>query len=52
MYGVKLKETLDALGVPCQVGYPGAKDVIDASEVDFLARMLARPAGGDAAAGR
>jgi acetyl esterase/lipase len=52
MYGLKLKETMDALGVPCQVGHPGATAASDASEVDFLLRMLRMPAGIPAAAGR
>jgi acetyl esterase/lipase len=39
-YGVKLKEKLDAAGVPCELVYPGAPDVKHAQAIDFLLDKL------------
>jgi hypothetical protein len=43
-FGVKLKERLDAAGVPCELVYPGAADVQHATVTDFL---LAKLRGGE-----
>ena len=43
-FGVKLKERLDAAGVPCELVYPGAADVQHATVTDYL---LAKLRGGE-----
>jgi len=43
-FGVKLKERLDAVGVPCELVYPGAAGVQHPSVTDYL---LARFRGGE-----
>jgi acetyl esterase/lipase len=43
-FGVKLKERLDAAGVPCELVYPGAADVRHATVTDYL---LAKLRGGE-----
>lgn len=40
MYGVKLKERLDAIGVACQITWPGSKAAQDADAVAFLISQL------------
>jgi len=40
-FGVKLKERLDAAGVPCELVYPGAPDVKHATVTDYLLDVLA-----------
>lgn len=39
-YGVKLKERLDALGVPCELYYPGAPGATHKQPVDYLIDKL------------
>ena len=39
-FGVKLKERLDAAGVPCELVYPGAADVKHPTVVDYLLDVL------------
>jgi hypothetical protein len=43
-FGVKLKERLDQVGVPCELVYPGAAGVQHPSVTDYL---LARLRGGE-----
>ena len=40
-FGVKLKERLDAAGVPCELVYPGAAGVTHANVQDYLLEKLA-----------
>ncbi len=44
-YGVKLQEKLRALGVPCELVYPGAPDVTHRQIQDYLIATLQAPAG-------
>ena len=39
-FGVKLKERLDQVGVPCELVYPGATDVQHPSVLDYLLATL------------
>ena len=39
-FGVKLKEHCDAIGVPCELIYPGAPDVKHPKEIDFIKAKL------------
>ncbi|NBW97892.1 MAG: alpha/beta hydrolase, partial [Planctomycetia bacterium] len=39
-FGVKLKERLDGLGVPCELVYPGAPDVRHPTIAEFLIDAL------------
>ncbi|MFM8415741.1 MAG: alpha/beta hydrolase fold domain-containing protein [Planctomycetota bacterium] len=39
-FGVKLKERCDAVGVPCELVYPGAPNVTHATTTDFLIQSL------------
>jgi acetyl esterase/lipase len=39
-FGVKLKERLDQVGVPCELVYPGATDVQHPSVLDYLLAKL------------
>ena len=42
-FGVKLKEKLDTLGVPCELVYPGAPDVKHATVLEYLLDVLRKP---------
>jgi acetyl esterase/lipase len=42
-FGVKLKEKLDLVGVPCELVYPGAPDVTHATITDYLIAKLKAP---------
>jgi hypothetical protein len=39
-FGVKLKERLDAVGVPCELVYPGAPGVTHRTLLDYLLATL------------
>jgi hypothetical protein len=39
-FGVKLKERLDQVGVPCELVYPGAADVRHATVTEYLLAKL------------
>jgi acetyl esterase/lipase len=41
-FGVKLKERLDAVGVPCELAYPGAAGVEHAKVDDYLLDVLTK----------
>ena len=41
-YGVKLQETLQLIGVPCELVYPGAPDVKHPTNQAFLLNMLGK----------
>ena len=41
-FGVKLKERLDAVGVPCELAYPGAAGVEQAKVDDYLLNVLTK----------
>lgn len=41
-YGVKLQETLQLIGVPCELVYPGAPDVKHPTSQAFLLNMLGK----------
>lgn len=41
-HGVKLKETLDRLGVECHLGYPGSPDSAYRDHLEFLVQRLKR----------
>jgi len=42
-FGVKLQERLKAVGVPCELVYPGAPDVKHANTIDYLIDTLKAP---------
>ena len=42
-FGVKLKERLDGLRVPCELVYPGAPDIRHPTVVDYLLDTLLKP---------
>jgi len=42
-FGVKLKERLDGLGVPCELVYPGAANIRHPAIVDYLLDALLKP---------
>ena len=42
-YGVKLQEKLQTLGVPCELVYPGAPEVLHKSSLDYLLEKLRLP---------
>jgi len=42
-FGVKLKERLDGLGVPCELVYPGAPEIRHPTVVDYLVEVLLKP---------
>ena len=43
-FGLKLKERCDALGVACELSYPGSPDLKHATGTDFLIATLGEPA--------
>jgi acetyl esterase/lipase len=44
-FGVKLQERLRAVGVPCELSYPGAPDSLHSSSYDYLVEKLKSAAG-------
>jgi acetyl esterase/lipase len=45
-FGIKLQEHCKEIGVPCELFYPGAPDIVHSTPTEYLISALSAPAGG------